>query len=423
MTDQAKVRIGGDAGGAVRAGDQTVKSLKGVGDQAQKTGKQARDAAEQAALAEKKYESAVQAAIQKLKNKEAAANATAEAMKRLGKAETPGGAGLSSRRMFMGGMPEGGPGGGLIAAKGLSRLGGAAGGAFSAVGAGMAAGIPALAALGVAAIGVKVGFEALIGASEAHAKLLGETVKLEQQRNDVIEAGTKQLSATVLGASAEGGGSLREAVARGGTIAGVQGIADRTGISAGQASQVSQITSGLDDQSKKVIEQAVRDAVRLGVDPVKTAEALRDSSKGGLGDMDRESALRNAGNLFDNFSGLQIQQSLKGDPDLDRLQKLSEFATRDSRAGFSTIGSNGAIAAADSTTSESARRTADPITAGLADLSKSLKKEVEVLDAMAKGEHPLVRALNDLTASMRGSAGSYAGQANRQRALANAAGL
>ncbi|HEX3134086.1 MAG TPA: hypothetical protein VHX44_10955 [Planctomycetota bacterium] len=422
MTDP-KVRIGGDAGGATRATDQTTKGLKGVGDQAQKTGKQAKDAAEQAAQAEKKYEAAVQSAIQKIKNKEAAANATTEALKRLGKAEaSAGGAGPSSRRMFMGGMPggDGGPGGGLIAAKGLSRLGGATGGAFSAVSAGLAAGAPALAALGVAAIGLKVGFDALIGASEAHAKIIGETVKLEQQHKDAVEAATKQLAATALGASAEGGGALREAVARGASVAGIQGLADRTGLNVGQAAQVTQVTSGLDDQSKKVIEQAVRDAVRLGVDPVKTAEALRDSSKGGLGDMSQESALRNAGNLFDNFSGPQLQG---GGEDLDRLAKYSEFSTRDSRAALKVLGSDAGLKAADSATAESARRTADPVTAALGDLKKSIDKEIDVLDAMAKGEHPLVRALNDLTASMRGGAGSYAGQARQQRAIANAAGM
>lgn len=422
MTDQAKVRIDGDASGATRANDQTVKSLKNTGTVAQETGKKMQTAAEQAAAAEKKYEGEVQKAIQRLKNKETQAKATEDAMKRLGLAANASTG--NSRAAFTGAPPTVGgvaPGG---VAQGLAKIGGAGGAALGAIGSSLSAAAPALAAVGVAAVGLKVGLDAVRAASEQQAKTIGETVKLEQQRNDVIKEGTKQLAATTLNAAAEGGGALRSFIAKGGSISQVQDIAARTGLSAGQASQVGEQVAGLDEQSRKVIIQAVADAVRLGVDPVKTAEALRASSKGGLGDMDREAALRNAGNLFDNFSGQQIQQSLSSrEGDLNRLQALAGFSTRESRAGFGVLTKDAAINAADATTADAAKRTADPITAGLAELDKTLKKEIEVLEAMGKGEHPLIRSLNDLTASLRGGSGSYASQAMRQRSIANAAGF
>lgn len=424
MGNEAKVRIGGDAAGAVKAGTEARTSIKATGDQAQTTGKQMVTAAEQAAQAEKKYESEVQRAIQRLKQKETQAKATTEAMKRLGQAEAPAGAGLGGPRSVMSMGPPAGPGGELIAAKGLSRIGGAAGGAFSALSAGLASGVPALAALGVGAIALKVAFGALQASSELAAKTAGETVKLEQQRNSLIEAATKQLGQSTMNAAAEGGGNLRQFIAKGGSISAAKDIADRTGLNAGDASAVAAQTAGLDDQSKKVIMQAVADAVRLGIDPVKTAEALRSSSKGGLGDMDREAALRNAGNLFDNFSGQQLQQSFGSrEGDLNRLQDISGYSTRESRAAFGNLTKDSAVAAADGTSADAARRAADPITAALSDHAKILKKEVEVLEAMGRAEHPLIRSLNDLTASLRGSAGSYAGQAARQRGINTAAGF
>lgn len=422
MSNEAKVRIGGDAGGATRATDQTRKGLQGVGDEAQKAGQKAKEGAEQAAAGEKKFESQVQLTIQKLKAKETQAKATEEAMKRLGKAETPAGPGAPGVRgvMAMGGPPTvgGGAPGGI--AQGLAKVGGGAGAALGALG----NAVPALAAVGVAAVGLKLGFEALRASSELAAKTAGDTVRLEQQRNTLIEAATKQLGQSTLSASAEGGGALRQFVARGGSISQAQDIAARTGTNAGQASQIGATVAGLDEQSKKVIMQAVADAVRLGVDPVKTAEALRDSSKGGLGDMDREAALRNAGSLFDSFSGQQLKQSFGNrEGDLNRLQDLSGFAGRESRAAFGNLTKDAAVNAAESTTAEAARKTADPITAALSEHSKILKKEIEVLEAMGRAEHPLIRGLNDLTASLRGSGGSYANQAARQRGVNAAAGF
>lgn len=426
MTDQAKVRIGGDAGGATRATDQTRKGIKDTGDQAKVTGDQMVRAAEQAAIAEKKYESEVQRAVQRLKNKETQAKATEEAMKRLGKVQAPGGAAAPGPRgvMAMGPPPTVGgaaPGG---IAQALGRIGGQAGATFGALGGGLNSAVPALAALSVAAVGVKLGLDALRASSELAAKTAGETVKLEQQRNQLIEAATKTLAANTANAAAEGGGNLRSAIARGGSISGVQAIADSAGLNTGQASAVAAQLSGLDEQSKKVITQAVADAVRLGIDPVKTAEALRASSKGGLGDLDRESALRNAGNLFDNFSGQQIQQSLSWrDGDLNRLQDVSGYAGRESRAGLGNLSKDAAINAVNSTTADAARRASDPISAALADHGKILKQEIEVLEAMSRAEHPLIRSLNDLTAVMRGGPGSYATQAQRQRGVNAAAGF
>lgn len=425
MADEAKVRIGGDAGGAVRATDQTRKGIKDTGDQATTSGKQMVTAAEQAAQAEKKFEAEVQRTIQRLKNKETQAKATEEAMKRLGKAEAPGGPGMSGPRgvMAMGAPPTMGgvaPGG---VAQSLARVGGGAGSTFAALGGGLGNAVPALAALSVAAVGVKVGLDALRAASEHAAKTAGETVKLEQQRNLLIEAATKQLGASTMAAAAEGGGNLRQFIAKGGSISQAQDIAGRTGLNTGDASAVAAQVAGLDDQSKKVIMQAVADAVRLGVDPIKTAEALRASSKGGLGDMDREAALRNAGNLFDNFSGQQIQQSLHASSgDLNRLQDLSGYGTRESRAAFGNVTKDAAVAAADGTSADAARRVADPITAALSEHGKILKKEIEVLEAMARAEHPLIRGLNDLTATLKGGPGSYRRQAGQQRDIQTAAG-
>ena len=425
MADEAKVRIGGDASGATKATDQTRKGVQGLADDSQKAGKKMATAAELAASAEKKFESEVQRTIARLKGKETQAKATEEAMKRLGKAQTPGGPGMPGRSaMAIGGPPTVGgvaPGG---IAQGISRIGGAGGAAFGGIASSLAAASPALAAVGIAAVGLKLGLDALRASSELAAKTAGETVKLEQQRNTLIEQATRQLGANTLNAAAEGGGGLRQFIAKGGSISQVQDIAGRTGLGAGQASQVAGQVAGLDEQSRKVIVQAVADAVRLGVDPVKTAEALRGSSNGGLGEMDREAALRNAGNLFDNFSGQQIQQSLGArEGDLNRLQDLSGFAGRESRAAFGNLTKDNAINAANSTTAEAARKTADPITAALSEHAKMLGKEIAVLEAMGRGEHPLIRSLNDLTASLRGGTGSYAGQAQRQRAINTAAGF
>lgn len=426
MGNEAKVRIGGEAGGATRATDQVRGGLKGLGNDAEKAGNQAKRAAEQAALAEKKYEAEVQRAVLRLKSKEAQAKATEEAMKRLGKAQAPAGAGAPGVRgvMAMGPPPTvGGVAAGGVA-QALGRVGGSAGSSFAALGGGLNSTVPALAALSVAAVGVKVGLDALRASSELAAKTAGDTVRLEQQRNALIEAATKTLAQSTAAAAAEGGGDLRSAIARGGSISQVQDLAGQTGLNAGQASAVAAQMAGLDEQSKKVIAQAVADAVRLGVDPVKTAEALRGSSKGGLGDMDREAALRNAGNLFDNFSGQQIQQSLSWrDGDLNRLQDLAGFAGRESRAAFGNLTKDAAVGAVDSVTADGARRAADPITAALADHAKILKKEVEVLEAMGRAEHPLIRGLNDLTAVLRGGPGSYATQAQRQRGVNTAAGF
>lgn len=422
MSNETKVRIGGDAGGAVKAGDQTRTSIKGMGDQAKVTSDQMKRGAEQAAEAEKKFETEVQKSIQLLKLKETRVKATEEALKRMGRAEAPAGPGMPGPRGIMGMGPPptiGGmaPGG---VAQGLAKIGGGAGAAFGALG----NAVPAIAAIGVAAVGVKLGLDALRASSELAAKTAGETVKLEQQRNTLIEQATKQLGQSTINAAAEGGGNLRQFVARGGSISAAQDIAARTGLSTGDASSVAANTAGLDEQSKKVIMQAVADAVRLGIDPVKTAEALRASSKGGLGDMDREAALRNAGNLFDNFSGQQLQQSFSTrEGDLNRLQDISGYATRESRAAFGNVTKDAAMAAADGTTSDAARRAADPVSAALSEHGKILKKEIEVLEAMGRGEHPLIRSLTDLTASIRGSAGSYAAQAGRQRGINAAAGF
>lgn len=419
MTDEAKVRIGGDAQGATRATDAVTKGLKGTGDQATKSAKQAADGAAYAAKAELQYESEVQKAIQRLKQKETQANATSEAMKRLGMESSK-----STRGALAAPLGGAGGGGGGIA-QGLSRLQGPAGSFAAGLANSIGSASPAIAGLGILAAGVGVSLRALSAASERQAQLAGDIVKAEQARKDIITAATKQLGANALGASAEGGAALRSAIAHGGSIAGVQALGNETGTSAGQAAQIGDVIRSVAEQDRAAVLEAVRNAVKLGVDPVQTATELAGFSArnkpGDLNAMNPLAVMMNAGNLFDNFSDSQLNQAtLHGmpgqDQDLATLESLSNFSTRGSRAGLSTLNAAG-VRAADDATAEDARRTADPIGTALSEHSKQLKREVDVLEAMAKGEHPLIRALNNLAAGLGRGQGSYNDQAARLRAV------
>jgi hypothetical protein len=414
MSNEAKVRIGGDAKGATGATDAVAKSLKGAGDAATKAGKQSADAADLAAKAELRHEAEVQKAIQRLKQKESQANATAEAMKRLGIASD-----RSSRAAVSAPMAGGGGGFTLAGgAQGLARLGGAAGGVAGGLASSLGNAVPAVMALGIGAAAVGVSLRALSAASERQAVLAGDIVKAEQARQAVIEQGTKQLGANALGASMEGGAALRGAIARGGSIGGIAALGDQTGTSASQAAEIADAIRDITGEDRKAVIEAVRNSVKLGVDPVKTAQELAGFSarnkKGDLAAMDRLSVLGNAGNLFDNFSDVDIANATASGPgrdfDLSALHSLAEFSTRGSRAGLATLTPEG-VRAADATTAEGARRIADPIGTALSEHAKQLKREVDVLEAMAKAEHPLIKGLTDLTAALRGGRGSYAQQA------------
>jgi hypothetical protein len=419
MSNEAKVRIGGDATGASKAADATVKGIEKVAASGKKAGKDLAAASIDGAKAEKQYEAEVQKVINRLRQKEVTAKATAEAMNRLGMAESKAGGGGGSRSFLS--RPPAGHEAGFEAERyerGIKRFGGPlgklGGEAFGVLG--VVSG-PFAALAGIAG-GLGVAFEALKVSSERTSEKLGEEAKAEQQRAELIKNALKELGATALGASSEGGSALRQAVARGVDIRDVQALAERTSTSNAQASQIAGYTQGLPEASVNAIEQAVRDAIRLGVDPVQTAAELRGVSASGsyLGGMKRDELLRSAGNLFNDFSDTDLLRGTStANGGANVLQSLSSYATRDSRAGLSTLTNAAAINAADTSTAEEARRKADPINAAMTDLAKTMKDEVKVLEAMAKGEHPLIKGLTDLTAAIRGGQGSYGAQASAAR--------
>ena len=420
--NEAKVKFTGDATGAAAAADKASQGLKNVGGAAKQMGQDATKAADDAAKAELRYEQEVQKSIQKLKQKEQATKANTEAMKRLGMAEKE----ANSTRGAVAGLGNAG-GGGVGAGRlvqGMGRIGGAAGGALSGIGAGLAAASGPLIAVAVAAAGLKIGFEALLAVGQKRAEQEARIVALENERADAIKAGTTELGNNAIAAAQALGIEGKRALARGTSIQSIDGVAGRTGLAPSQAAEVSGLLVGLSDELRKKIEQAVKDSTMLGGDGVEAARTLSAEARsdGNFGTQSRgDLARRGLGGFGDSLSDQQITAGLRNS-DLANIQAVDQAGTRGTRAGISLINNQGAIIAAQDNGVAAAKKMSDPVGVALKEISDRNGRAVELLERQAAATGLMVALLQDISAKLKGGPGSYAAQAAEVRAAMAAAG-
>lgn len=431
--DKAKLRIGGDAGGASRAASQTAKGLKKVGTAGKQAARDLEQGAKKAAREEKHFEQEVQKVVQRLKRKETQTKATEEAMRRLGRSQdqvNAGGGPGGGRRPRMRGAPRPvaqGAGGMRPqvrgAFEGLSRMQGGAGGMFGNLAGAVGAG-GALAGVGIAAAGVGLALNRLRGQTEQMIETATKAIALEHQRADATKAALDQLGAGAMTGAAALGDDARRAMLDGASLSDVVGMSQAGATDAQTGALLAKLTAGMEVAMRDAVVRAYRKTRVVGGHDaaVRAAEFASGEIRrtGGLGKLtDADIALEGMGRTGDPNARRNLGLALSGrHSGLNTLEAGQySFATRESRAQAGLVADQGALDAANASTTRAAADAKDPVGAAMREINKSIIREAEVLERVDQTLTGLNRVLEKVGAFASGREG-YSAQAARLRAQA-----